>query len=208
MSEQSIITPNKPIVCIIAAIALSGEAKNPVGVFGYKGDLPWRGKVPEDMERFRKETMGNTVMMGRCTYYSIDEKYRPLRGRRNVVLSSQQIEEGGVEFYKTLSNALQREYELGVKRVFIIGGKRPIQEALKRGIVDEVYLTIIHKDYAPENGLMLGNPDEHGYTLFNQLTDLSQYYTEMEQVGLNKVVTSATSGIEMEFKTYFRKKIE
>lgn len=40
----------------------------------------------EDMEHFKNLTIGNVVIMGRKTYFSIPEKFRPLRNRLNIVM--------------------------------------------------------------------------------------------------------------------------
>lgn len=56
------------------------------GVIGADGQLPWR--LPEDMALFRELTMGGTVVMGRRTWESLPERFRPLPGRTNVVLTS------------------------------------------------------------------------------------------------------------------------
>lgn len=56
------------------------------GVIGRGGTLPWR--VPEDMAFFRALTTGGTVVMGRRTWESLPPRFRPLPGRRNVVLTS------------------------------------------------------------------------------------------------------------------------
>jgi dihydrofolate reductase len=53
---------------------------------GFKGSIPWN--IPEDLRRFRHLTNGNIVIMGRATYESIPEKFRPLPNRINIVLSS------------------------------------------------------------------------------------------------------------------------
>jgi dihydrofolate reductase len=53
---------------------------------GYRGRLPWQ--LPSDMRHFRELTIGGTVLMGRKTYESLPEAYRPLPGRRNVVVSA------------------------------------------------------------------------------------------------------------------------
>ena len=60
------------------------QARN--GVIGAGGQLPWR--LPEDMALFRELTMGSTVAMGRRTWESLPERFRPLPGRTNVVLTS------------------------------------------------------------------------------------------------------------------------
>jgi dihydrofolate reductase len=56
------------------------------GVIGADGQLPWR--LPEDMALFRELTTGGTVVMGRRTWESLPERFRPLPGRTNVVLTS------------------------------------------------------------------------------------------------------------------------
>lgn len=55
------------------------------GVIGREGDLPWH--LPEDMAHFRALTAGATVVMGRRTWDSLPDRFRPLPGRRNVVLT-------------------------------------------------------------------------------------------------------------------------
>ena len=56
------------------------------GVIGADGGLPWH--LPEDLALFRRLTTGSTVVMGRCTWESLPERFRPLPGRTNVVLTS------------------------------------------------------------------------------------------------------------------------
>jgi len=62
-------------VSLIAAVAANR-------VIGSRGAIPWR--LPGDMARFRKLTMGHPVIMGRATFQSLG---RPLAGRVNIVLS-------------------------------------------------------------------------------------------------------------------------
>jgi dihydrofolate reductase len=54
-------------------------------VIGADGTIPWR--IPEDQAAFRDRTMGATVVMGRATWDSLPSRFRPLDGRRNVVLT-------------------------------------------------------------------------------------------------------------------------
>jgi dihydrofolate reductase len=56
------------------------------GVIGADGGLPWH--LPEDLALFRRLTMDSTVVMGRRTWESLPERFRPLPGRTNVVLTS------------------------------------------------------------------------------------------------------------------------
>jgi len=55
-------------------------------VIGASGGLPWH--LPEDLRLFRTLTTGSTVVMGRRTWESLPERFRPLPGRTNVVLTS------------------------------------------------------------------------------------------------------------------------
>ncbi|CCG04559.1 dihydrofolate reductase [Blastococcus saxobsidens] len=56
------------------------------GVIGAEGGLPWH--LPEDLALFRRLTTGSTVVMGRRTWESLPERFRPLPGRHNVVLTT------------------------------------------------------------------------------------------------------------------------
>ena len=60
-------------------------AQSSSGVIGRDGGIPWQ--VPEDMARFKELTLGHTVVMGRHTWESLPPRFRPLPGRRNVVLT-------------------------------------------------------------------------------------------------------------------------
>lgn len=56
------------------------------GVIGIDGVMPWN--LPEDMAHFKAVTMGHPVIMGRRTWDSIPARFRPLAGRRNIVITS------------------------------------------------------------------------------------------------------------------------
>ncbi len=60
-------------------------AQTTSGVIGRDGAIPW--SLPEDLARFKSLTMGHTVVMGRRTWESLPARFRPLPGRRNVVLT-------------------------------------------------------------------------------------------------------------------------
>jgi dihydrofolate reductase len=97
------------VVSLIAAVAANG-------VIGDRGALPW--KLPDDMERFRRLTMGHAVIMGRSTFDSVG---KPLRGRRNIVLSRNaglQIE--GCIVAHSPQEAM--EAAAGDAEAFVIGG--------------------------------------------------------------------------------------
>ena len=66
----------KPRIIIIAAYATHNKC------IGKNGQLPFR--LPQDLQRFKKITMGKPIIMGRKTYESIG---KPLPGRENIIIS-------------------------------------------------------------------------------------------------------------------------
>ena len=124
---------------------------------GYKGDLLYRSK--KDMEYFRKITTEsednkiNAVIMGKNTWYSIPSKYRPLKKRLNIIISKNnklQIEEECIKYsdciyvFDSLNNALNfLKNQIIVDKIFIIGGERLYQEALKDPLCEYLYITKI-----------------------------------------------------------------
>lgn len=78
-------------------------------------------RLPEDMAHFKALTLGHTVLMGRKTWDSIPSKFRPLPGRRNLVLSRQAgLQLPGAEVFADLSSALAA-CKAG-EQIFVMGG--------------------------------------------------------------------------------------
>ena len=118
------------------------------GIIGHKGGIPW--KAPKDMERFRYLTTGNAVIMGRKTWESIPEDFRPLPDRQNIVLSRDTEfwrRATGAQTAKTLPEALGLVEEGCVP--FVIGGQSVYQEALDKGLVTRMYITHVNIDGLP-----------------------------------------------------------
>ncbi|GAA4352673.1 dihydrofolate reductase [Angustibacter luteus] len=113
------------------------------GVIGAGNTLPWH--LPEDQRHFREATSGSTVVMGRATWQSLPERFRPLPGRRNVVLSRDAgFEAEGAEVTDDLAQALHCEASAGT--VWVIGGAQVYAAALP--LADEVVVTEIDLDVA------------------------------------------------------------
>jgi len=109
------------------------------GVMGRENDLPWR--LPADLARFKRLTMGHHLIMGRRTFASIG---RALPGRTTVVLSHGQPElPDGVLLAASLDAALALCQ--GDDEVFLAGGAAVFREGLGRA--DRVYLTRLHATY-------------------------------------------------------------
>lgn len=108
-------------------------------VIGRDGELPWR--LPTDLRRFRALTTGHAVVMGRKTFESLPERFRPLPGRRNIVLSANPAYDvDGAEVFDDLDAALD-----ACKRdCFVIGGGLTYAEALP--FAERVYATHVDCD--------------------------------------------------------------
>ena len=118
-------------------------------VVGADGGLPWH--LPEDLALFKALTMSSTVVMGRATWDSLPEKYRPLPGRRNVVLTRDpHWYAPGAEVAHSVEVALATD-----ENVWVIGGASAWAAALPyadRAVVTEIDLAVSGDTYAPELG--------------------------------------------------------
>jgi dihydrofolate reductase len=109
------------------------------GVIGRDGGLPWR--LPSDMRHFRELTEGSTVLMGRRTWESIPDRFRPLPNRRNLVLSGDQgYEAQGAELFAGLQAAL----DACARECLVIGGAQTYAESLE--LAERVHATEIDAD--------------------------------------------------------------
>jgi dihydrofolate reductase len=107
-------------------------------VIGRDGGLPWR--LPSDMQHFKELTTGGTVVMGRRTWESIPDRFRPLPDRRNIVLSATRGTIAGAETHSSLESALAA----AGTDAYIIGGGATYAETLP--LADRVYATEIASD--------------------------------------------------------------
>ena len=102
-------------------------ARSRNNVIGKNGDLPWH--LPEDLAHFKRTTLGQAVVMGRITWESIPDKFRPLPGRRNVVVSRQtDYPATGASVVNSLQDALALFPADEV--VWLIGGAQLYAQAL------------------------------------------------------------------------------
>jgi dihydrofolate reductase len=127
-----------------------GRAAN--GVIGKDNTIPWR--LPEDMAHLREVTMGHHVIMGRKTWDSLPEKFRPLPGRTNIVVTRQagwQAE--GAQPAASLDEAIR--LCAGAPQAWVLGGAEIYRQAVP--LADSALVTEIEADfegdaYAPELG--------------------------------------------------------
>jgi dihydrofolate reductase len=134
----------KPIYLIVAT-----DAKNGIGI---KGKLPW--KLKKDMAFFKKKTIKtqntnklNIVLMGRTTWESIPEDYRPLEARKNVVLTrNKDYVAKGATIVNSIDDAIA-EADERIESIYVIGGAKVYEQFMKRRDLTGVYLTKIEKEY-------------------------------------------------------------
>ncbi len=148
---------------------------------GKEGTLPWNLK--KDMEHFKKITTTtvdpkkqNAVVMGRKTWESIPEKYRPLEDRRNFVISRDNRYRPDGAFSVRGINKLLEKMEDDIETIFIIGGGLIYSMYLEHPQLDGVYITEIDEKYdcdtffpeIPdrfENMEVLGEAEEKGVSM-------------------------------------------
>ena len=125
------------------------------GAIGRDGTMPWH--LPEDLAHFKAVTLGGPVLMGRCTWESLPERFRPLPGRENFVVSRQPgfVAEGAV-VVGSLDAALAAAANGGGGRVSVIGGGQLYRAAMPAAtelIVTRIDLDVPDADtFAPEIG--------------------------------------------------------
>lgn len=99
------------------------------GVIGADGGMPWH--VPEDLAHFKSTTLGAPVVMGRRTWESFPPRFRPLPGRRNIVVTRQDDwTDAGAERAGSLEAALALASEGDPDWIWIVGGGQLYREAL------------------------------------------------------------------------------
>ena len=135
-------------VALVAAVARGG-------VIGRDSGIPWR--LPEDMRRFRTLTMGHPVVMGRRTWESLPDQFRPLPGRGNVVVTrNSDWSAQGADRAGPIEDAL-RLLE-GEATVFVIGGGEIYAAALPSA--DELLLTEIDAEIEGDTYFPNWDPDD------------------------------------------------
>lgn len=110
-------------------------------------DIPWKS----DLKNFKEITTftqdsdkQNALIMGRKTWESIPEKFRPFSGRKNFVISSQIQKSEIYEGFMGIENAIEKaQNDENIETIFIIGWASIYNYVFEKDLVDEVYLTRI-----------------------------------------------------------------
>ena len=113
-------------------------AQDKNGGIGKNGKLPWN--IPEDLQNFKKITLGSTILMGRKTWDSLP--FKPLPNRRNIILSTKKIP--NVECYSSIQKCIEVLNTDKTKNLFIIGGSTVYAKTID--IANELHITLIKKN--------------------------------------------------------------
>ena len=149
---------------------------------GKDNQMPWH--LSDDLKRFKALTMGHTVIMGRNTWYSLP--FKPLKGRRNIVISTNMPETEGCEIARSIdeSVALVKDEELA----YIMGGARIYQQTID--VADELIVTHIHNAF---DGI-----DTHFPTIDSKKWMIKE---------ASEVLYDETSQLEYQYITYKKSKV-
>ena len=123
-------------------------------MIGKDGGMPWH--VPEDMARFRAATTGAPVVMGRRTWESFPDRFRPLPGRRNIVVTRDRaFQAPGIVVATSLDAAHDIALGDALRRfateIMVIGGAEIFAQWF--AIADRLEITEVHS--APEGDTFL-----------------------------------------------------
>lgn len=158
-------------------IIVAADQKNGIGI---KNTLPWH--LSDDLKRFKSLTIGNTVLMGRNTWFSLPK--RPLPDRQNIVISFDPIEEEGAVEVRSIEeamNACDPETEN-----FVIGGDSIYKQFFP--LADRLLLTRVLDEFETDTFIPDVDPEVW------QLIDAGEDHTDSK------------SGIHFRYETYERKK--
>ncbi|MBR5035482.1 MAG: dihydrofolate reductase [Bacteroidales bacterium] len=146
---------------------------------GRAGDMPWH--ISADLKYFKRITLNHTVIMGRRTWESIGS--RPLKNRRNIVVSSTLEPGEGFEVASSLKKALEMA---SGEEVFIMGGGRLYAQAIS--VAERLYVTHVHTVV------------EDADTFFPEITTKEWLLADRSETE-----TDPASGLTYEFTVYDRK---
>lgn len=116
---------------------------------GKDGKIPWH--LPEDMQHFKEVTAHYPVVMGRKTWDSIPDKFRPLPGRMNIVITREPrqalfFDPKQPHWANSLKAALKLA-DFESREIFIIGGAEIYKQALDSNVVQRVIASEIKEPY-------------------------------------------------------------
>jgi len=126
---------------MIISLVVATDLHNGIGA---NNDLLWH--LPSDMQYFKQITTGHHVLMGRNTYLSIPEKYRPLVDRTNLVISQDtSFESEGAKVFQSIEEGVQFAAQAGENELMVIGGGKIYGSIFKQA--NRIYLTRVNHTF-------------------------------------------------------------
>lgn len=134
------------------------------------GGIPWH--LPEDLKYFRQVTMGKPCIMGRKTWESIPSKFKPLPGRKNIIVTRKKDVffqwnaeyvvacDNPILIYTTIEMALEKALALS-DEVCVVGGGEIYRYCIDKGLADRVIASEIQ-----------GFLDVEGFAFFPNLKEM------------------------------------
>lgn len=164
---------------------------------GRDGIIPWH--LPEDLKRFKEYTKGHIVVMGRKTWDSLPDAFRPLPDRLNVVLTNHPedladaVRVGAAQVITSIADFVAEAKErFPEKDIWIIGGASVYEAALP--LVEEIYETFVAVEVGPsQDGVKM---------IFDLVPD--DFYNSVGPQATPGWATSS-AGINYRFNFYVRK---
>ncbi len=166
---------DKKEISFIVAIAQNGA-------IGCENKLLWH--IPNDLKRFKKLTMGHAVLMGMNTWESLP--FKPLPGRRNIVMTHKDLNIPGCEIAHSLNEALDLLDD--DKENFIIGGAQIYEIFLPHAT--KLILTVVHRDFKAD-------------TFFPEIDFTQWVETEREDIS-----DTGELGFDYSYITYIRGQVQ
>lgn len=139
------------------------------GVIGFQNKLHPQLRCAADLKHFAETTKGHIVVMGRKTWESLPDTYKPLKDRVNVVVTRNLgYNPGGkgLIVHHSLRRAVEEMLVHYIdKDLFIIGGCEIYREAIEDNLVSEVVVSVADK--------VIPNTPFDGNKIFNVLPYLN-----------------------------------
>ena len=144
-------------------------------IIGKNNKLPW--KIKEEMQFFKETTTTHAVVMGFQTFSSLN--FNPLENRLNIVLTSKthftNNNDKKTYFVNNIDDVLLLARSQNVEKLFVIGGKQIYQLFLDRNLVNEIYYSLVKKDY--DGDITMADIEWNTFRLKSvKTTELVDYY--------------------------------
>ncbi len=145
---------------------------------GKDNSLMWH--LSDDLKRFKAITMDHTVIMGKNTWLSLP--FKPLKGRRNIIISSSLNEAQGAEIVKSIDLALETSKN---DKTFIIGGDSIYKQMIH--LADELIVTQVYKVFDADTFFPEINPSiweiaEESHMMHDEKSNLKYKYITYRKI--------------------------